>query len=78
MAQLIYSNGSVGLYCLPDEHRFTAVKQVLFGLSLFYDGPEPPTGLYDDLLNLSSTTTTLFQGTFTDFMATQVSHTYKR
>ncbi|KAF8463790.1 hypothetical protein DFH94DRAFT_686682 [Russula ochroleuca] len=51
---------------------------VSFGLSLFYDGPEPPMGLYDELLNLTSTTTTIFQGTFTDFMSTQVSPKYKR
>ena len=54
------------------------VKQVSFVLSLFYDGPEPPTGLYDDLLNLTSTATTIFRGTFTDFMATQLLPTYKR
>jgi hypothetical protein len=35
-------------------------------------------GLYDELLNLTSTTTTIFQGTFTDFMSTQVSPKYKR
>ena len=47
------------------------VKQVFFGLLLFYDGPEPPTGLYDELLNLSSTTGTIVQGTLMDFLLTQ-------
>ena len=66
-----YGNGSVGLYCYPNEFRLTDVKQVSFGLTLFYDGPDPPAGLYDGLLNLSSTTTTIFQGTFTNFVTTQ-------
>ncbi|KAF8477760.1 hypothetical protein DFH94DRAFT_92255 [Russula ochroleuca] len=35
-------------------------------------------GLYDDLLNLTSTTTTIFHGTFTDFMSIQVLPTYNR
>ncbi|KAF8477733.1 FAD dependent oxidoreductase [Russula ochroleuca] len=54
----------------PHDHKAAQmeVKQVSFGLSLFYDGPEPPMGLYDELLSLTSTTTTIFQGTFTDFI----------
>lgn len=62
----------------PHDHKaaqlggFTYNKgSVLFGLSLFYDGPEPPTGLYDELLNVSTTTTTTFKGNFTDFISTQ-------
>ncbi|KAI0274508.1 hypothetical protein BGY98DRAFT_1115669 [Russula aff. rugulosa BPL654] len=55
-----------------------SVEQVIFGLSLFYDGPEPPIGLYDELLNLSSTTTTIFKGNFTDFISTQFSPSYNR
>ncbi|KAI0251535.1 FAD-binding domain-containing protein [Lactifluus subvellereus] len=40
---------------------------VLFGLSLFYDGPVPPEGLYDDLLNLPSTSKSIVKGSFMDF-----------
>ncbi|KAN0114373.1 hypothetical protein V8E52_006869 [Russula decolorans] len=58
---------------------FTYSKgSVLFGLSLFYDGPDPPTGLYDELLNLSSTTTTIFKGNFTDFISSQFIPPYNR
>jgi hypothetical protein len=60
------------LYFFLDELQVIEVEQFLFGLSLFYDGPEPPTGLYDELLNLSSTTTTIFRGNFTDFISTQI------
>jgi hypothetical protein len=59
------------LYCFLDELQVIEVEQVLFGLSLFYDGSEPPTGLYDELLNLSSTTTTIFKGNFSDFISSQ-------
>ncbi|KAH9997045.1 FAD dependent oxidoreductase [Russula vinacea] len=69
----------------PHDRKATQMGQfmyrngsVSFGLLLFYDGPEPPMGLYDELLCLISTTTTIFQGTFTDFMSTQDSPTYKR
>jgi hypothetical protein len=67
-----YTKGLVRFYGFPDELQVIEVKQVLFGLSLFYDGPEPPTGLYDELLNLSSTTTTIFKGNFTDFISSQI------
>lgn len=66
-----YSNGSVRLNCFLDELQAIKLEQVLFGLSLFYDGPEPPTGLYDELLNLSSTTAAIFRGNFTDFISSQ-------
>lgn len=59
------------MYFFLDELQVIEVEQVSFGLSLFYDGPEPPTGLYDELLNLSSTTTTIFKGNFTDFISSQ-------
>jgi hypothetical protein len=71
IGRFTYSKGSVRLYCFLDELQVIDVEQVLFGLSLFYDGPDPPTGLYDELLNLSSTTTTIFKGNFTDFISSQ-------
>ena len=71
LGQFIYNNGSVSRQCLTDEIQFTVIKQVLFGLLLFYDEPEPPTGLYDELLNLPSTTKTIVQGTLIDFLSTQ-------
>jgi hypothetical protein len=78
LADFIYSNGSVRLYCILDELRFTEVKQVSFGISLFYDGLQPPAGLYDELLNLSSTNTTVFKGNFTDFVSSQLLPLYDR
>ncbi len=47
-------------------------------MTLFYDGPEPPAGLYDELLNLTSTTKSIFKGAFTDFVSTQFIPAYKR
>ncbi|KAI0301459.1 FAD dependent oxidoreductase [Russula brevipes] len=44
---------------------------VTFGISLFYDGPEPPSGLYDELLNLPTTTKSVIKGAFTDFISSQ-------
>lgn len=73
-----YSNGSVRFYDFPDELQVIEVKQVSFGFSLFYDGPEPPTGLYDELLNLSSTTTAIFKGNFTDFISSQFLPSFNR
>ena len=78
MGGFTYSNGSVRSYGFPDDLQVIEFEQVLFGLSLFYDGPELPTGLYDELLNLSSTTTTIFKGNFTDFISTQFIPPYKR
>jgi hypothetical protein len=72
------SNSSARLYCFPDDHQFTEVEQVSFGLSLFYDVPEPLTRLYDELMNLSSTNTVIFQGTFLDYVSTRVLPTYSR
>jgi len=78
LADFIYSDGSVRLYRFLDELQFTEVKQVSFGMSLFYDGLEPPAGLYDELLNLSSTNTTIFKGNFTDFVSSQFLPVYDR
>lgn len=78
LAEFIYSNGSVRLYCFLDELQFTGVEQVSFGITLFYDGLEPPAGLYDELLNLSSTNTTIFKSSFTDFVSSQFLPSYDR
>jgi len=37
-------------------------------MSLFYDGPVLPAGLYDELLNTPNGTVSLFNGSFTDFI----------
>ncbi|KAI0260001.1 FAD-binding domain-containing protein [Gloeopeniophorella convolvens] len=37
-------------------------------LTLFYDGPEPPQGLFDDLLKVPSTSQSIVNGTFIDFV----------
>lgn len=58
--------------------QFTEVKKVLFQISLFYDGPEPPAGLYDELLDLSSTKVSIFKGNFTDFVSSQFLPLYGR
>ena len=66
-----YSNGSVRFYGFPGDLQFIEFEQVSFGILLFYDGPELPTGFYDELLNLSSTNTTIFKGNFMDFISIQ-------
>lgn len=40
-------------------------------MALFYDGAEPPAGLYDELLNLTYTTKSIVRGTFIDFVSKQ-------
>ncbi|KAI0298412.1 hypothetical protein B0F90DRAFT_1862245 [Multifurca ochricompacta] len=40
-----------------------------FGLLLFHDGPEPPHGLYDELLDLPSTSKSIISGSFIDFIS---------
>lgn len=69
----------------PHDRKASQTGQILyingsvsFAFWLFYDGPEPPTGLYDELLNLAPTTTTIFRGKFTDFVSAQVLPTYDR
>lgn len=50
--------------------EFTYSNGILgFGLTLFYDGPVPPIGLYDELLDLPSTTKSIFKGSFSDFVS---------
>ena len=39
---------------------------------LFYDGPEPPEGLYDDLLNLPNSVKFIIRGDFVKFMSSLV------
>jgi|SRR6266403_4586204 len=78
LGDFIYSNSSVRLYCFPDNIQFTKVKKVLFEISLFYDAPEPPAGLYDELLDLSSTKASIFKGNFTDFVSSQLLPLYDR
>ncbi|KAI0251533.1 FAD dependent oxidoreductase [Lactifluus subvellereus] len=51
---------------------------VSLGITLFYDGPEPPKGLYDELLDLPTTSKTIFNGSFTNFILSQSSPTFKR
>ena len=46
--------------------RFTVGEQLVFKLILFFDGPEPPEGLYDELLNLSNSSASHFNGSFVD------------
>ncbi|KAI0260002.1 FAD-binding domain-containing protein [Gloeopeniophorella convolvens] len=41
----------------------------VFGIVLFYDGPEPPKGLYDELLRLPNSSKNDFKGSFTDWVA---------
>ena len=36
---------------------------------LFYDGPKPPQGLYDDLLYLPNSAESIVQGDFVKFMS---------
>jgi len=51
---------------------------VIFLISLFYDGPEPPAGLYGELLNLANTAKSIFHGSFADFISSQFLPAYKR
>ncbi|KAH9988281.1 FAD-binding domain-containing protein [Russula compacta] len=51
---------------------------ISFEISLFYNGPEPPAGLYDELLSLSTSSKSIVQGTFTDFVSSQFDTTNKR
>ena len=39
---------------------------------LFYDGPELPEGLYDDLLNLPNSAKIIIQGDFVKFLSSLV------
>jgi hypothetical protein len=58
--------------CLAD------LCQLLLSLVLFYDGPEPPEGLYNELLQLSDSSRSIFNGSFTDFISGSFDTTYER
>ncbi|KAI9451166.1 FAD-binding domain-containing protein [Lactarius psammicola] len=49
-----------------------------FGLTLFYDGPVPPDGLYEELLDLPSTTKSVSKGSFSDFVSSIPTSTKNR
>ncbi|KAI9438126.1 FAD-binding domain-containing protein [Lactarius indigo] len=58
----------------PHDHKAVQLGEfvyangtLLFGISLFYDGPEPPLGLYDELLNLPSISKSITKGSFVEF-----------
>ncbi|KAI0251531.1 FAD dependent oxidoreductase [Lactifluus subvellereus] len=57
---------------------YTDLCQLIFNLVLFYDGPEPPEGLYDELLQLSAPSKSIFNGSFTDFILGSFLPTYER
>ena len=78
IGESVYSNGSVSLDTFPARLRYKYIKQVSLGISLFYDGPEPPEGLYDELLALPTTSKSIFNGSFTDFILSQFSPTFER
>ncbi|KAI0251534.1 hypothetical protein BJV78DRAFT_1282389 [Lactifluus subvellereus] len=78
LGEFVYSNDSASLDIFLVPPRFTEAKQVLFGISLFYDAPAPPEGLYDDLLSLPATSKSIFKGTFPGFISSQFLPTYNR
>ena len=41
------------------------VSQALLQAQVFYDGPEPPAGLFDEFLNISSVANTVASQSFT-------------
>lgn len=63
---------------VPQSGSNTEFKQVFLVMVLFYDGAEPPAGLYDELLNLTYTTKSIVRGTFIDFVSKQSVPTCKR
>ncbi|KAI9438134.1 FAD-binding domain-containing protein [Lactarius indigo] len=69
----------------PHDHKAAQLGEfvyangtLVFGISLFYDGPEPPLGLYDELLNLPSTSKSIIEGSFVDFVAGQFLPLFER
>ncbi|KAI0301762.1 FAD-binding domain-containing protein [Multifurca ochricompacta] len=51
---------------------------VALGLVLFYDGPKPPDGLYDDLLKLPNSAKSIIEGSFTHFVSNLPLNVYER
>jgi hypothetical protein len=41
----------------------------VWGVIVFFDGPEPPEGLYDELLNLSNSSASHFNESFVDYIS---------
>jgi hypothetical protein len=78
LGQYVYSNGTVGLDTFSFQFRHKEEKQFSLGIVLFYDGPEPPEGLYDELLNLPTTSKSIFKGTFTNYVLSQIVPANKR
>lgn len=46
----------------------TPSGQASFAIVLFYDGPEPPAGLYDELLKLPNSGKSIIKGDFVHFV----------
>ena len=78
LGEFVYINGMVRSSAFPCRDLIIGATQVSFGISLFYDGPEPPQGLYDELLNLPNTTASIIQGSFIDFIQGQFLPLYER
>ena len=77
LGEFVYANATVSPN-FPTRDLMIRAQQLSFGISLFYDGPEPPQGLYDELLILPNTTASIIQGSFIDFIAGQFLPLYKR
>jgi hypothetical protein len=78
LGEFVYVNSTVSSSIPLYHDLIIGAKQLSFGISLFYDGPEPPQGLYDELLNLPNTTASVIQGSFIDFIEGQFLPLYER
>ena len=43
-------------------------SQILVTLSLYYDSPNPPPGLFDEFLTISALSSNVHEGTFADYI----------
>ena len=67
-----YGNGTVSRISIQSRLVSYCPKQVGFQIALFYDGPTPPQGLYDDLLYLPNSGELIVQGDFMKYVSSIV------
>ncbi|KAF8258459.1 hypothetical protein EI94DRAFT_1815307 [Lactarius quietus] len=75
--ELVLPTGEVKIVTAEDEDLWFALK-VVFGLRLFYDGPELPDGLYNELLNLPSLSKSITKGSFAPFISSLFLPTFEK
>jgi hypothetical protein len=63
-------NGTVYNQSFSSFSKFTlSPSQIVITQILYYDGPSPPAGVFDDVLSITSLSSNIHKGSYADFIS---------